>query len=65
MYDIRHQCLNYQPQGKVIFSEASVSHSVHREGVCLQREGLHAGGLGRAPPGLPRGGGVCVPGSGI
>ena len=36
----------YRPQGKVMFSEAFVSHSVHREGglpVCFQ-EGLHPGG---------------------
>ena len=45
---------SYRPQGKVIFSEASVSHSVQRGGwsasrgnkrVCI-RGGLHPGGSG-------------------
>ena len=60
---------NYRPQWKVMFSEASVSHSVHRGylpregglhpggfasgGVCLQK-GLLQGGL--HPVGLPTGG---------
>ena len=56
----------YRPQGKVMFAEASASHSVHKgrevclQGVCLQGVCLWGSafreGVEQTPPGLPQGG---------
>ena len=51
----------YRPQGKVMFAEASASHSVHKgrevclQGVCLWGSAFRDG-VEQTPPGLPQGG---------
>ena len=39
--------INYRPQGKVMFSETSVSHSFHGRGgvICIHKGSLYRGGV--------------------